>query len=64
MSNFDFLNKYKLFIVDYDGTILDSMRMWETTLSRFLDSENIKYDVDIDDLAKKQTNIESSIVPS
>ena len=59
MNNFDFLNKYKLFIVDYDGTILDSMRMWETTLSRFLDSENIKYDVDIDDLAKEQTNIES-----
>ena len=59
MNNLDFLKKYKLFIVDYDGTILDSMRMWETTLSRFLDNENIKYDVDIDELAKEQTNIES-----
>ena len=59
MNNLDYLNKYKLFIVDYDGTILDSMRMWNTMLSEFLKSENIKFDVDIDKLAKEQTNKES-----
>ena len=59
MNNLDFLKKYKLFIVDYDGTILDSMRMWETTLSSFLKSENISFDVDIDELSKEQTNSES-----
>ena len=59
LNNFSFLDKYKLFIVDYDGTILNSMRMWETTLSSFLKSENVSFDVDIDELAKEQTNSES-----
>ena len=59
MNNLDFLKKYKLFIVDYDGTILDSMNMWKTTLSNFLKSENIIFDEDIDEVAKEQTNIES-----
>ena len=59
MNNLNYLNKYKLFIVDYDGTVLDSMRMWNTMLSEFLKSENIKFDVDIDKLAKEQTNKES-----
>ena len=59
MNNLDFLKKYKLFIVDYDGTILDSMNMWKTTLSNFLKSENIIFDEDIDEVSKEQTNIES-----
>jgi beta-phosphoglucomutase-like phosphatase (HAD superfamily) len=59
LNNLDFLKKYKLFIVDYDGTILDSMNMWKTTLSNFLKSENIIFDEDIDEVSKEQTNIES-----
>lgn len=59
MNNLDFLKKYKLFIVDYDGTILDSMNMWKYTLSNFLKSENIIFTEDIDEISKEQTNIES-----
>lgn len=59
MSNLDYLNKYKLFIVDYDGTILNSMSMWNTLLSNFLKDNNIKTDIDIDKMAIEQTNSES-----
>ena len=59
MNNLSFLNKYKLFIVDYDGTILDSMRMWRTLLSSFLNEEGIIYNEDIDEISKEQTNSES-----
>ncbi|MBR6071745.1 MAG: HAD family phosphatase [Acholeplasmatales bacterium] len=59
MSNLDYLKKYKLFIVDYDGTILNSMPMWNTLLSNFLKENNIKTDIDIDKLAVEQTNSES-----
>ena len=53
------LNKYKLFIVDYDGTIIDSMGMWHHLLSRFLDSKNVKYTEDIDEISKEKTNVEA-----
>ena len=59
MNNLSFLNKYKLFIVDYDGTILDSMRMWRTLLSNFLNEEGIIYNEDIDEISKEQTNSET-----
>lgn len=59
LNNLDYLKKYKLFIVDYDGTILDSMGMWSKLLSNFLKDEGIEFDVDIDELAKEQTNHES-----
>ncbi len=59
MNNLDYLNKYKLFIVDYDGTILDSMKMWSTLLSSFLKDNNIDTDIDIDKISVEQTNSES-----
>ena len=59
MNNLDYLKKYKLFIVDYDGTLLDSMPMWNTLLSRFLADNNIKTDIDIDKISVEQTNAES-----
>lgn len=59
MSKLDYLNKYKLFIVDYDGTLLDSMHMWNYLLSNFLKDSNVKFDVDIDEIAKEQTNAEA-----
>ena len=59
MNNLDYLKKYKLFIVDYDGTIIDSMPMWNRLLSSFLRDNNISFDEDIDEIAKEQTNVES-----
>lgn len=55
----EYLNKYKLFIVDYDGTLIDSMGMWRHLLSSFLKDNNISFDVDIDEISKEQTNSES-----
>lgn len=58
-NKLEYLNKYKLFIVDYDGTLIDSMGMWRHLLSSFLKDNNISFDVDIDEISKKQTNSES-----
>ena len=59
MNNLEYLKNYKLFIVDYDGTLLDSMGMWSHLLSNFLKESNVKFDVDIDEIAKEQTNVEA-----
>ena len=59
MNNFDFLNKYKLFIVDYDGTILNSMRMWDKLISSFVKDEGIITDIDVDKVVIKQTSVET-----
>lgn len=59
MNNLDYLKNYKLFIVDYDGTILNSMPMWNTLLSRFLKHNNVITDIDIDKISEEQTNHES-----
>ena len=59
MNNLEYLKNYKLFIVDYDGTILNSMPMWNTLLSRFLKANNIVTDIDIDKMSVEQTNSES-----
>lgn len=58
-NKLEYLNKYKLFIVDYDGTLIDSMGMWRHLLSSFLKDNNISFDVDIDEISKEQTNSES-----
>jgi len=58
-NSLDFLKNYKLFIVDYDGTLLDSMHMWRHLLSNFLNDNNIKYDEDIDEISKEKTNSEA-----
>jgi len=59
LNNLEYLKKYKLFIVDYDGTILNSMPMWSTLLSSFLKENNIVTDIDIDAISVEQTNSES-----
>ena len=51
--------KYKLFIVDYDGTIISSMEMWKNTCSSFLKSKGIKYSLDVDDIVEKMTSKEA-----
>ena len=58
-NKLDYLKKYKLFIVDYDGTLIDSMGMWEHLLSNFLKDNNIAFEEDIDLIAKEQTNSEA-----
>ena len=59
MNNFSFLDKYKLFIVDYDGTVLDSMRMWDKLISSFVKDEGIVTDIDVDKVVIKQTSVET-----
>ena len=59
MNNLSFLDKYKLFIVDYDGTILNSMRMWDKLISSFVKYEGIITDIDVDKVAIKQTSNET-----
>ncbi len=59
MNNYSFLDKYKLFIVDYDGTVLDSMRMWDKLISSFVKDEGIETDIDVDKVVIKQTSVET-----
>lgn len=35
------ISKYKLFIVDYDGTLLDSINMWDNIMSRYVSSKGV-----------------------
>lgn len=53
-------NQFKLFIVDYDGTIVDSMGMWRKTCSGFLDTTGVDYEKDIDDVVARMTNYEAA----
>jgi len=59
LNNYSFLDKYKLFIVDYDGTVLDSMRMWDKLISSFVKDEGIETDIDVDKVVIKQTSVET-----
>ncbi len=59
MNNYSFLDKYKLFIVDYDGTVLDSMRMWDKLISSFVKDEGVITDIDVDKVVIKQTSVET-----
>ena len=47
---------YKLFIVDYDGTIISSMEMWAHTCSSFLKEKGCKVSEDIDSKVITMTN--------
>ena len=51
---------YKLFIVDYDGTLLNSLDMWEDIASRYVKSKGIEPEPNLDSIVKKQTNDETS----
>ena len=59
MKNFD-LSKYDLFIVDFDGTIVDTMRMWRNICPNFLHSINKVPASDIFERISSLTNIEIS----
>lgn len=53
------LNNYNSFIIDYDGTILDSMPFRNSIASQFLISKNIKNQEDIDFILLKKTSEEA-----
>lgn len=46
---------HKLHIFDMDGTILDSMPMWSTIASDYLDSYDIPHDDDVNKLIEAYT---------
>ena len=52
---------YKLFIVDYDGTLLNSLSMWEDIASRYVKSKGIEPELDLDKIVKLQTNDETAL---
>lgn len=59
MINFD-LSKYDLFIVDFDGTIVDTMGMWFNICPDFLHSINKEPASDMFERISSLTNIEIS----
>ena len=59
MKKFD-LSKYDLFIVDFDGTIVDTMRMWRNICPNFLHSINKVPTSDLFERISSLTNIEIS----
>ena len=54
-------SKYQSFIVDYDGTLLDSLDMWENIASRYVESKGIELEEDLDLIVKKMTNIDGTL---
>ena len=59
MKNFD-LSKYDLFIVDFDGTIVDTMVMWRNICPNFIQSINKTPQPDLFQRITSLTNIEIS----
>lgn len=52
--------KYNYFIIDYDGTLLNSLDMWADIASRYIKSKGLTPEVDLDLIVKKQTNAETA----
>lgn len=53
-------NNYNYFIVDYDGTLLDSLSMWADVASRYIKSKGLTPEPDLDLIVKRQTNAETA----
>lgn len=58
MSKILNFNDYDLFIVDFDGTIVDTMKMWKTICIDFVKSLNIDPKDDLYNKISARTNIE------
>ena len=52
------INEYDLFIVDFDGTIVDTMKMWKTICSDFVKSLNIHPNDNLYSKISSKTNVE------
>ena len=59
MKNFD-LSKYDLFIVDFDGTVVDTMVMWRDICPDFIRSINKEPSSDLFEKITSKTNLEIS----
>lgn len=53
-------DNFKLFIVDYDGTIIDSMGMWSHTWSGFLKEMSVSFNEDIDPIVIPMTDSDAA----
>ena len=53
-------SNYNSFIIDYDGTLLDSLSMWADIASRYVISKGITPEADLDLIVKLQTNDETA----
>ena len=53
--------KFKGVIFDLDGTLLDSMKVWENVDRDFLTENGVVYTPDVSDIVKKMTVTESAI---
>ena len=58
INNLEELRKYDLFVVDFDGTIVDSMFMWRYICPNFLIYKNIHTEDDILSMITSLTNKE------
>ena len=54
------INKYDLFLFDYDGTLLDSMNEWANMSSSFVKSHKIKTSDDLDSLVYNMNTLEAA----
>lgn len=54
------LKKYKCYATDYDGTIIDSMPMWESFASRYILSKGLKPKDDLDQKIKYLSNYDAA----
>ncbi|MGN0612785.1 MAG: HAD family hydrolase [Porcipelethomonas sp.] len=52
--------KFKGIIFDLDGTLLDSMSVWENVDRDFLEENNVPYTPDVSDAVKKMTIFQSA----
>lgn len=56
----DILNKYKAYATDYDGTIIDSMHMWNKFASSYVRSKGIEPKNDLDNKIKYLSNLDAA----
>ena len=54
------LNDYDLYVFDYDGTLLNSMKEWATMSSSFVKSHNIIPSDDLDSIVYNMNTLEAS----
>ena len=58
MKDLLYLKKYDLFVVDFDGTIVDTMEMWVHICPNFIKSLNKQPEADIYKKITSKTNVE------
>lgn len=62
LKNVNELNNYDLFVVDFDGTVVDTMTMWRYICPNFLVYKNVKTDDDVLASVSSLTNKEIALM--